>query len=118
MSDTLTEEQFNQIDTQISSISSSTNRYVVNSNDIGGIEDYEELKNKKPEQIKPYVLYLLDYTQQLSLKANHSEQHSAHNRNSAKKINVTYAVIGGLLRRNQQYSELEWMALFQKLNKI
>jgi len=118
MSGTLTEEQFQQIDTQISSISSSTNRYVVNSNDIGGIEDYEELKNKKPEQIKPYILSLLDYTQQLSLKADHSEQHSAHNRNSAKKINITYAVIGGLLRRNQQYSENEWMALFQKLNKI
>jgi len=117
MSAILNTEQFNQIDAQISTIHKSVQRYVVNSNDLGGIEVYEALKKKKSEEIKPFIISLLDYTQQLKLDTD-GERYSAGNKMIATKINITYAVIGGLLRRNQKYTEQEWMQLLKKVNDI
>jgi len=117
MSAILNTEQFNQIDAQISTIHKSVQRYVVNSNDLGGIEVYEALKKKKSEEIKPFIISLLGYTQQLKLDTD-GERYSAGNKMIATKINITYAVIGGLLRRNQKYTEQEWMQLLKKVNDI
>ncbi|MFK7935031.1 MAG: DUF4132 domain-containing protein, partial [Saprospiraceae bacterium] len=112
------ERQYHDIDTLMKSINSRVSTYSVTSNDLSGVDPYEILKNQKPEQIKPFVLKLLDYVCQAGLKAHKAKEYSEAQRSCHRKISIAFAVIGGLLRRNQQYSEQEWMELFQKLNEI
>ena len=117
MSETLSKEEFNRIDKLIRTIKSKIQYYTVNSNDLGGIAEYEALKEQKPEEIKPFIITLLNYIQKLILSIS-NEEYSAEDVLKSGIINLTYAIIGGLLRRNQKYGDEEWIQLIKKVYSI
>lgn len=95
--------------------------YLYSSNDLTGIEIYENLKKEKPEYIKPFLISLLKYQEaqmllHLKVKVN---KHGYRDRSvHSRKANIAATILNGLMRKNQSYNEKEWIEFFTTLFNV
>ncbi|GAB5553596.1 MAG: hypothetical protein Sapg2KO_31870 [Saprospiraceae bacterium] len=85
-------------------------------NELKGIDEYESLKKLPEAQIKELILQLLDHYIEVLLKKKPLKANYRYAKNNYYHFadNIMDAILNGLLRRKLNYSEEEWMALFEK----
>ncbi|WP_420553725.1 DUF4132 domain-containing protein [Tenacibaculum aiptasiae] len=95
-----------------------TNNYIYGPNDLSGIEAYELLKKEKPSFIKPFILELLLYIEEVLLEYSKFYKkigHSPYNHDIFNTKTVALHLLSALMRRNQSYNEEEWITFFNSL---
>lgn len=90
-------------------------KYLWSPNDLKGVKAYEELKMLPEAEIKSLIIQLIHHFRDLKIKQ--ASFSNGYNYNSeiywqyADKI--ASALIAGLLRRKLNYTEVEWIELFE-----
>ena len=105
----------NYVEAIVSTIKQKVN-YIFSPNYLSGIEEYETLKSKPSAYQKQFILDALNYVEKVISKE--SLKTRAHNDETYKYRLITYALINGLMRKNLNYSETEWMDLFKSIHEI
>jgi len=90
--------------------------YVYSANDLREIEAYNALKKESKSFQKEFIVDALHYLEHVLDKEN--QIFKKNNDDTYKYRLVTYAIINGLMRRNLDYSEKEWIDMFQSIRDI
>ncbi len=99
----------------IKAISKQTN-YVQSPKDIKKIEEYKTLRASSEEEVKSIIFQLIDHYTEVILKKAKLTTHKLYD---GKKYlsyasNIAAAIIAGLMERKLNFSEEEWIKLFDK----
>ncbi|MBU2939722.1 DUF4132 domain-containing protein [Lacinutrix sp. C3R15] len=113
-----TSSKFKYIDDIITKINSSLN-YVYSSNDISGNSEYENLKKESKTYQKQYIIDSVNYIEEILNKEFENQQKLIKKRdNNIYRYRLTaFAILNGLMRRNLDYTEKEWISLFELVNE-
>ncbi len=90
--------------------------YVYSANDLREIEAYNALKKESKSFQKEFIVDALHYLEHVLDKEN--QIFKKNNDDTYKYRLVTYAISNGLMRRNLDYSEKEWIDMFQSIRDI
>ena len=106
--------EFNYIDDIISKINATVN-YVYSSNDLSGNSEYENLKKESKSYQKQFIIDSVNYIAEILNKEFENQQKSIKKRdNNIYRYRLTaFAILNGLMRRNLDYSEKEWISGIQ-----
>nr|WP_321235942.1 DUF4132 domain-containing protein [uncultured Psychroserpens sp.] len=102
------------IDDIIFAINKQTN-YIYSANDISGNKAYEDLKKESNTYQKKYIFDSVNYLEYILNKEYNNQQKIVKNRdNVIYRYRLTaFAVLNGLMRKNLDYTEQEWISLFK-----
>ncbi|WP_179319136.1 DUF4132 domain-containing protein [Winogradskyella helgolandensis] len=114
----ITPSEFNYVDDIITKINSTVN-YVYSSNDLSGNSEYENLKKESKTYQKQYIIDSVNYIEEILNKEFENQQKSVKKRdNDIYRYRLTaFAILNGLMRRNLDYTEKEWISLFELVNE-
>lgn len=87
--------------------------WIYSTNDLKGIKAYEELKKLPDADQKELLLQLNNLLSDTLSKSSKTQRHYTSHHIAYFGENIIMAVQGGILRRKLNYTELEWIALFQ-----
>ncbi len=90
--------------------------YVLSANDLKDVEEYKELKAQPADELKQFISKLLDHYTDLKIKASKTVVGYSYNRKIYLHYacNIIDAMLAGIMRKKLDYTEEEWMALFEQ----
>jgi len=103
------------VDEIISKINEQVKYAAYTTNDISGNEAYERLKKQPANYQKQYIFDSINYIEEILNKEYKARKDRTSNIYRYRL--AAFAVINGLMRRKLDYSEEEWMSLFQLVHR-